>query len=137
MKNFSITFVFLLFSVCTFAAEVTQIDNGQLQELLDKDVPLVDVRATSEWQETGVIPGSHLMMFYDEKGNYNLNSWLSELSAVASKDKPLVLICHSGGRSEQLAKYLTKVVGYKEVYNVKHGIAHWIKNNNPTITPNR
>ena len=64
-----------------------------------------------------------------------LNSWLAKVANVAEKDKPVILICHSGGRSKQLANYLTKVVGYKSVYNVKKGIVYWIKKNNPVVMP--
>lgn len=131
---FICTYFFISFSL--YAAEVIHIDNADLKELIDQGVPVIDVRATSEWKETGVIDGSHLMMFYDETGKYDLDAWLNLLSAVATKEKPVILICHTGSRSHQLARYLNKVVGYNEVYNVKRGIANWIKQDNPIVVPN-
>ena len=44
---------------------------------MQQGVEVIDVRTTSEWKKTGVVEGSHLIMFYDEKGKYDLNSWLS------------------------------------------------------------
>jgi len=121
-------------SVC--ANEVQNIDNQDLKQYIQQGVAVIDVRTTSEWKKTGVVQGSHLIMFYDEQGKYDLNAWLAEVAKVVRKDEPVVLICHSGGRSKQLAKYLTKMVGYKEVYNVKHGISHWIKQKNSIVIAN-
>lgn len=126
----------LLYANVTFAGEVKDINNQDLKELIQQGVAVIDVRATSEWQQTGIVEGSHLIMFYDEQGKYDLNNWLNEVSRVANKDELVVLICHSGSRSKQLAKYLTKVAGYNEVYNVQRGIAHWIKKNNSVVAPN-
>ena len=129
-----ITFIILLICASILhAGEVLNIDNQTLKELILKDVPVIDVRTTAEWKETGVVEDSHLLMFYDEKGNYDLEKWLADVAAIAEKDQPIILICHSGSRSRQLAKYLTKVEGYKKVYNVKRGIQSWIKKNNHVV----
>ena len=134
INSIFILLTFLAIPFYVFAGDVSHIDNEELKTLIERDVPVIDVRATSEWHETGVIEGSHLMMFYDEKGQYDLNKWLQDLSSITSRDKPVVLICLTGSRSRQLSKYLTKVVGYEEVYNVKRGIADWIKKDNPTVS---
>jgi len=100
---------------------------------MHQGVAVVDVRTTSEWKKTGVIENSHLIMFYNEKGKYDMDAWLADVENVASKDQPLVLICHSGGRSKKLASFLIREVGYDQVYNVKKGILHWLKKDNPTV----
>lgn len=123
----------LFFVNLSHAAEVSHIDNKTLQNLIEQEVPVIDVRTTSEWQETGVIKGSYLMMFFDERGQYNLDQWLEKLSTIAKKKDPVILICLTGSRSNQLANYLTKIVGYENVYNVKRGIAYWMKQNYPTV----
>ena len=135
MKKLLTLSVIFLLTYSSHAAEVAHIDNVELQNAIDKEVPIIDVRTTVEWKETGVIKGSHLIMFYDERGKYDLEAWLDKVSIVANKDEPVILICHSGGRSKQLAKYLTDVAGYKDVYNVKKGIIYWIKRNNLTVVP--
>lgn len=125
------------FLVCSVHAnEVKNIDNQELKQLVESGVAVIDVRAPSEWNKTGIVEGSHLLMFYDDKGKYNLNNWVASVAEIASKDEPIVLICHSGGRTKQLSKYLTSVIGYNEVYNVKRGIAHWIKKKNSVVMPN-
>ena len=126
-------FIVVLFTKQLFASELQHIGNEELNNLLQEGVAVVDVRTTSEWHESGVIKDSHLIMFFDEKGTYDLNAWLSKVSDVANKNEPLVLICHSGSRSKQLAKYLISVVGYEKVYNVKRGIQHWLKHNNHVV----
>lgn len=123
----------LFFVNLSHAAEVSHIDNKTLQNLIEQEVPVIDVRTTSEWQETGVSKGSYLMMYFDERGQYNLDQWLEKLSTIAKKKDPVILICLTGSRSNQLANYLTKIVGYENVYNVKRGIAYWMKQNYPTV----
>ena len=140
MKNFKISYLWLLtiffLANNAYANSVKNISNEEFKQYLEQGIAVVDVRTKSEWNKTGVVEGSHLIMFYDEQGKYDLNAWLAEVEKVAKKDQPLILICHSGGRSKQLARYLTNVVGYKEVYNVKRGIAHWIKKKNHIVQVN-
>lgn len=126
----------IILIICTsvlHAGEVLNIDNKTLKELIQNNVPVIDVRTTTEWKETGVVKGSHLLMFYDEEGKYDLDKWLSDVAEIADKNQPMILICHSGSRSKQLAKYLTKVEGYEKVYNVRRGIQSWINKNNHVI----
>ena len=133
MKKYFIYLVLLILTGALCANEIHDINNQELKELMQKNVAVIDVRASSEWHETGIIENSHLVMFYDEKGRFDLNTWLADIAKIADINEPLVLICHSGSRSKQLARYLTKVVGYENVYNVRRGIAYWIKKNNEVI----
>jgi len=137
MKKVSLLISLLIFSFSTslFAAGVKHIDNEELKKLIEQGAPVIDVRATSEWEKTGVIEDSHLLMFYDEDGKYELDTWLSDVAEISNKEEPVILICHSGVRSKQLAKYLNKVAGYNQVYNVKRGIVGWIKKDNPVVAP--
>lgn len=134
MKILVTKFLFVCIFMCAVgsvcANEVQNIDIQELKQLMQQGVEVIDVRTTSEWQKTGVVKGSHLIMFYDEKGKYDLNSWLAEVASVVNTDEPLILICHSGSRSKQLAYYLVKEAGYEKVYNVKKGIHRWIKEKN-------
>lgn len=117
------------------AAGVIDIDNQQLKALIDKGVPLVDVRTPKEWHDTGVVKGSRRLMFFDERGRYDINSWLAELAAVAKPGEPVILICRSGNRSAKIATFLSQRTGYKTVYNVKNGIKQWLAEGNPTQAP--
>jgi rhodanese-related sulfurtransferase len=133
LKTFFI-YVFLVSSV--YASGLKNINNDEFKQLMEQGVAVIDVRTPSEWNKTGVVEGSHLLMFYDDQGKYDLNAWLDGVAEIASKEEPLILICHSGGRTKQLGKYLANVAGYQEVYNVKRGIAYWIKKNNSVVMPN-
>jgi len=127
--------VFFTYACDSNASGVQHIDNKTLKQLIQQGIPVIDVRTTTEWKKIGIVEGSHLLMFYDEKGKYDLEKWLNNVANIVTKDEPVVLICHSGGRSKQLAEYLVKEVGYQSVYNVKKGIVRWIKDKNPTIAP--
>lgn len=116
-------------------AEIVEIDNAELQALLHQNVPLVDVRTAPEWSETGVVAGSKLLTFFDSSGKYDANTWLAQLSGIADKKTPVILICRSGRRTGIISKFMQQQVGYHKVYNVTKGIRDWIKQGNPTVAP--
>ena len=59
---------FLLFALPT-RAELVNIDSAELARLIAKGVPVIDIRTKPEWDETGIVPGSHPLTFFDEKGD--------------------------------------------------------------------
>lgn len=117
----------LLLTAKAGAEPVQDIDNIQLQNLIESGVPVIDVRTASEWQQTGVIAGSHLMTFFDEQGKYDVQAWLQALQGIAQPDQPLALICATGGRTKAIGQFLNTQVGYQQVFNVGEGIYAWIK----------
>ena len=123
----------LLIFTSPVIAEVTEIDNETLKQLLADGVPLVDVRTASEWKETGIIEGSHLLTFFDESGNYDVNGWLQKLQQIVQPDQPVALICAIGGRTQAISHFLDAQAGYSKVYNVTTGIKAWIDAGNTTI----
>ena len=60
--------IFILFSkfVC---AEVIDIDDRELSNLIEKEIKIVDVRTQNEWKSTGIIEGSILISLLDKKKN--------------------------------------------------------------------
>ncbi len=87
-------------------AEIIEINNEQLKELMAQQVPLIDIRTAPEWAETGIVENSHPLTFFDEKGNYDANSWLEHLEPIVGKDEPVALICRSGQRTGKVSKFL-------------------------------
>ena len=73
--------IFPYLTVDTVKAEVIQVDNEALKQLLNAGVPLIDVRTASEWQQTGIIEGSHLLTFFDEKGQYDVGRMAGKITA--------------------------------------------------------
>ena len=134
MKRWIVLFTLLTLPV-TAMAEVTHISNTQLQELLQKKVPLVDIRTAGEWQQTGVVDGSKLLTFFDTQGRYDAKAFLTELDKIATKGQPVILICRSGNRTGQISQFLNQQAGYTQVYNVEKGIRNWIAAGLPTVKP--
>lgn len=127
--------VALLAGSAPLHAEVIHADNAALERLIEAGVPVVDIRTPEEWEATGVIEGSHLLTFFDAQGNYDARAWLSALSAIAASDEPVAIICHSGGRSDIVTRFLDRQVGYQHVHDVHEGISQWIAEGRATIPP--
>ncbi len=115
-------------------AEVINIDNAELARLTAKGVPVIDIRTAGEWKSTGVIPGSKLLTFFDEKGNANPAQWLASAKGIATPDRPVILICRSGNRTRAATQFLSEQAGYKTVYNVSSGLNGWLSEKR-TVVP--
>ncbi len=113
-------------------AAYTSVSNAQLKELLAKGIPLVDIRRPEEWRQTGVIEGSHTITLFGPGGQIH-QDFFDKLARIAPRDKPVALICRTGNRTRVASDYLTKKLGYTQVYNVKHGITDWIRKGNPVV----
>ncbi len=132
LRSIALTVV-LLASTTPVRADVTDIDNVMLEHLLRSGVPVVDVRTPEEWSRTGVIEGAHLLMFFDSEGRYDARAWLAQLASVVGPNEPVALICHSGGRSSTVSRLLDSEFGYRQIYNVREGIAQWIAEHRTTV----
>ena len=124
---------FLLVLVSLIACTEIPYDNmknDQLEYMLERNVPLFDIRRPEEWKQTGVIKGSQLMTFFDAKGNV-LPDFLPEFTQQIKKDDPVILICRTGNRSGVLARYLVETLGYTQVHNMQYGITDWIRKGLP------
>ena len=134
MKKFCI--IFGLFLMCTTVkAEVIEIGNNTLASLIDKQVPIIDIRRQEEWSQTGIIEGSILMTFFDKDGKAEVDTWLQNLDLVANKNQPFILICRTGRRTALVADFLIKKLKYEKVYDVTDGITEWIRKGNTVVKP--
>ncbi len=107
-------------------AEVVNIDNAELARLTAAGVPLIDIRTENEWKSSGVIAGSKLLTFFDERGQANTALWLEKARSIARPDQPVILICRSGNRTREASRFLSEQAGYKTVYNVSKGVGGWV-----------
>ena len=114
-------------------ADTVNIDDATLERLRAEGVPVVDIRTAPEWQQTGIVPGSHLLTFFDNRGEAEPEAWLTRLQAIAKPGQPVVLICRSGNRSTVVSRFLTENAGYAKVYNVESGIRGWVKAQRPVV----
>lgn len=91
------------------------------QKLINSKIKIIDIRTLGEWKTTGLVKGSIPIMFFDEQGNYNMESFLAELNKKVKKNEQFALICNSGNRSRTLGSYLGNQLGYN-VINLQGGI---------------
>jgi len=91
--------------------------------LLARHIPVVDIRTPGEWKETGLLQGSIPIMFFDEKGGYNVDRFLQQLNAKVDTKKPFAVICRTGSRTGMLAPFLSQTFGYT-VYNLQGGVVY-------------
>ena len=129
-----ILFIIFFLIIRSAFAEVVDINNDQIKELIKINTPIIDIRTSTEWDQTGVIPNSLLLTFFDKNGKYDFQSWYNKLIKITKKDQPIILICRSGRRTKIVAEMMNKKLDY-EVYNVKYGIKSWIKSNLKTVKP--
>ena len=134
LYRFCIKLFFFSFITNFAFADIININNEQIKELSKINVPIVDVRRSSEWKQTGVVPNSILLTFFDKNGKYNFEKWYSNLSLKVDQGKPIILICRTGRRTRIIAEMMDKKLGYM-VYNAKNGITSWIDAKLPTAKP--
>ena len=86
------------------------------------DVVLIDVRQPEEYTgELGHIPGSQLLPL----------GQIEEQLNTLPKDKTIVFVCRSGGRSARAGAYALEH-GYTHLYNMKGGMLLWNELHLPT-----
>ncbi len=125
---YKIIFVFLLVLPLSLSAKFQHIGVKETQQLIKKGVPVIDIRTPPEWRETGVVPGSHKIMFFDQRGNYDVQKWLSAFSKVVKdKNQPFILVCRTASRTKMVGQFLDQQMGYKNVYDLEGGIVRWVR----------
>ena len=131
-----IIFIFLLtcFAKSNVFAETIDINNDEIKKLIKNNVPIVDIRTSDEWKQTGVIPNSILLTFFKKNGTYNFETWHKELGYVIDTNKPYVLICRSGRRTKIVSEMIDKKID-KLVYNASFGINSWLQSNLKVVKP--
>lgn len=125
MRKFLLSYCLAL-SALAAQAEVIDIDNAQLAQLMKSGVTVIDIRTKPEWEETGILPDSKLLTFFDERGKADPAAWLDKVKPLAKPGDPVVVICRSGNRTKPVSQFLSQQAGYAKVYNVKSGIKGWI-----------
>jgi rhodanese-related sulfurtransferase len=122
----------IAFAAQLMAAELKGVSPDQMAALEQDKAILVDIRTPEEWRKTGLIPGSQPLTYFDAQGHYDTAAWLKQLNQLsADKNRPIVLICRSGHRSEQVGNLLAKELGYGQVYHLQTGIKGWLEQHKP------
>lgn len=86
------------------------------KEMLENsDMIVVDIRTEMEWYQTGIVPGSKTITFFDQMGNYDAEAFLKAMDELGGKDVEIGLICRTGSRTSQVANFMKQ-----QGYNVKN-----------------
>jgi adenylyltransferase/sulfurtransferase len=101
---------------------IPQITVTELKRRIDsgEDFVLLDVREPFEYQIANL--GGKLIPQND----------VSQRLGEIDRDRPVVVHCKSGGRSQRIAEFL-KQAGYNDVVNVAGGITAWSDQVDPTV----
>ena len=132
--RFCIKFIVCLLITKFAFADIVDVNNEQIKELSKNNIPIVDIRRSSEWDQTGVVPKSILLTFFDKEGNYNYDEWYEKLRLEIDEGKPIILICRTGRRTAIIAKMMDKKFD-NVIYNAKRGITSWIDEQLITVKP--
>ena len=133
--RFCIIFIGFLLTIKFAFADIVDVNNEQIKELSKNNIPIVDIRRSSEWDQTGVVPKSILLTFFDKEGNYNYDEWYEKLLLEIDEGKPIILICRTGRRTNIIAKMMEIKKFDNVIYNAKNGITSWIDEKLITVKP--
>ncbi len=114
-------------------ADFQGVKTAELETLIKQNVPVIDIRTPGEWKETGTIPGSHRIMFYDDRGHYDIQKWMEAFGKVVKdKEQPFVLVCRSASRTKVVGRFLANQMGYKHVKELDGGMMWgWLNSHKP------
>ncbi len=120
--------ILLLLISLSVVADFKTLSTAQVQAKMAKGVVIVDIRRQDEYNQYGVIPGTHKLTFFDGKGGYNAQKWLKDLSSIVkTKDTPFILVCAHANRSKVVGKFLNTKTDYKNIFELAGGINYgWI-----------
>ena len=126
MKPLIITAILSFISLQQFAqtAKVNKINPVEFQQLIKKPGGvLLDVRSQNEYKNGHIANSGQL--------NYYALDFRKRL-LLLPKNEPVYLYCNTGWRSEKAAQILAEN-GYRNVFNLEHGIMDWELQNLPVV----
>ncbi len=88
--------------------------------IVQSGIKIIDIRTEPEWVQTGIVEGSIPITFFDERGNYDAQKFLTALNFHVSKGEEFAIICRTGSRTTMVAEFLGQQ-GY-DVVNLKGGV---------------
>ena len=107
----------------------------EFQQKKAEGVAVIDVRRADEWELFGIIEGSHKITFFDERGLFDLDTFLETFTKVVTdKEQPFILVCAHASRTKTIGEIMGLKLKYKNVYELDGGINWgWIDQGLQTI----
>jgi rhodanese-related sulfurtransferase len=104
-----------------------------VEKMIEDNIVMIDVRREEEWKRTGIVRNSHLITFFDDFGDYDIESWMNEFKKlVTSKEETFILICAHANRTRTIGNFLIEQ-GYKNTAHLFGGMALWAQELRETI----
>ena len=122
------------FLVTSMSAQTLDMNNDEINELMNNNVPIVDIRTSDEWNQTGIVPNSVLLTFFKKDGSHDFEAWYKKLGYLIDINRPFILICRSGRRTKLVSKMLNNYSDMT-IYNAEKGINSWLQSNLNTVKP--
>jgi rhodanese-related sulfurtransferase len=123
----------LLISPIICAETLTNLSPSEVKEKIIAGALAIDIRTVQEWQQTGIIPGSYPLSFFDKNGKSNPEKWVTTLQSLkTSKDQEVILICRSGNRTGRVGTYLSNQLNMPNIAHLSTGISSWLRENRST-----
>lgn len=95
----------------------------EFQQKKEEGFPVIDVRRDDEWEEYGIIEGSHKITFFDELGLFDLDKFLEAFTKVVTdQEQPFILVCAHASRTKAIGEIMGSKLGYQNVYELDGGI---------------
>lgn len=103
---------------------MNQIDVFELKKMLHQHIPLQIIDVREEWEyDICNLGGVSIPM-----------ESIPERVGEISKDRKVIVHCHSGIRSANVIQFLEQTYRFENLYNLEGGIAEWIRKIDPTMT---
>ena len=121
--------IFILFAKFV-NAEVIDINNKELSNLIEQKIKIIDVRTQNEWKSTGIIKGSFLISLLNKNKKFIFEDWFEIFNNKFGRNKSIIFICASGVRSNYISHLVQRKKPDLIIYNLQKGINHWIRSGN-------
>ena len=125
-----IVIVIFIFFTKFVNAEVIDINNRELSNLIEKEIKIIDVRTQNEWKSTGIIKGSFLVSLLNKNKKFIFEEWFAMFENNFGQYEAIIFICASGVRSNYISNLVKRKKPDLRIYNLKKGINNWIKSGN-------
>jgi len=117
-------------------AAFREVDEKELQQMVkENNVTIIDIRRDDEFKQYGIIKDAKTITFFDGRGKYDIPSWMNEfVKVVKTKKQPFIIYCAHANRSKVVGNFLSKQLGYENVYDLKGGINYgWLDKGLKTV----
>ena len=128
-------FMLIFFSLNILEANFIGINEKEFIKMQKDGVVVIDIRRENEFKKLGIIKNSHTLTFFDENNKYDIPKWMNKfVRIVKTKEQPFIIYCAHANRTKTLGDFLSTTLKYKNVYDLKGGIAYgWIDKGQKTV----